>query len=311
MLCIAFVLSAYPNVHALFEDEAGKYERSIRSVGPFSHALWINDANDRAIVVASQQTGVIASLKPKSGDFIWRRLLPQGERIALISKAGELVFVLSSSGSGSATLRAVLSSSGVFVNEAHVQSCSIVALLPFGCDSKHCAAVVCSDSVSAYGTKGQLLYRHEISNAAAAYIGPASSTATVFRVNQSHVSALSLDLSSGSTVPGAEGSTAVPPGACSQHVLGSEGGAAHLHCFQSSSASLRVFNSKATLLRGPVSVSRISASAALFVSNIAAGLSFQRCPLHRMWSKRLAGCPHFICHPRRPHHVYTCVFQWS
>ena len=259
LLLLSFFLASCPSVLALFEDEAGKYERSIRTVGHFSHALWLNEGNDRAIVVASQQTRVIASLKPKSGDFFWRRLLPQGERIALISKAGELVFVLSRSDSGSVTLRAILSASGVFVNEVHVRSCSVLALLPFACDSKHCAAVVCNDGVSAYGTKGQLLYRHEISNIAAAFVDSASSTATVFRVNQSHVSAVSLNLPSGaSTLPRTEESTAIPAGACSQHIVGAEGGAVYLHCFQSSSSSFRVFSNKAALVRGPVSVSYIS-----------------------------------------------------
>jgi len=69
LLLLSFFLASCPSVLALFEDEAGKYERSIRTVGHFSHALWLNEGNDRAIVVASQQTRVIASLKPKSGDF--------------------------------------------------------------------------------------------------------------------------------------------------------------------------------------------------------------------------------------------------
>ena len=256
LLLLLSVLAVCPPVLALFEDEAGKYERSIRSVGPFSHALWITEGNDRAIVVASQQTRTIASLKPKSGDFFWRRLLPQGERIEHISKAGELVFVLSRSDSGSVTLRAILSATGIFVSEVHLHSCSIVALLPFACDSKHCAAVVCNDGVSAYGTKGQLLFKHEISSAAAVFFDSASSVVTIFRVNQSHVSALSLNLPLGaSTPPLAEGSTPIPAGACAQHVVGTEGGAGYLHCFQQSPSALRVFSRKAALVRGPVSVS--------------------------------------------------------
>ena len=256
LLFLAFVLAVCPSVLALFEDEAGKYERSIRAVGPVSHALWLTEGSDRAIVVASQQTRVVASLKPKSGDFSWRRLLPQGERVVHISKAGELVFVLSRSDSGSATLRAILSATGAFVNEVHLHSCAVVALLPFACDSKHCAAVVCTDGVSAYGTKGQLLFQHGLTNVAAAVVDAASSMATVFRVNQSHVSALSLNLPAGaSTPPRAEESTSIPPGACSQHVVSLEAGAASLLCFQPSSGAVRVFNSKAALLRGPVAVS--------------------------------------------------------
>ncbi len=262
LLLLASLLAAFPSALALFEDEAGKYERSIRTVGPFSHALWLTEGNDRAIVVASQQTRTIASLKPKSGDFFWRRLLPQGERIAHISKAGELVFVLSHSDSGSVTLRAMLSASGVFVNEVHINSCSVVALLPFACDSKHCAAVACSDGVSAFGTKGQLLFRHGISNIAAAFVESASSVATLFTVNQSHVSAMSLNLPSGaSSPPRAEESTEVPKGACSQYVVGSEGGAAYLHCFHPVTSTFRVFSSKAALVRGPVSVSSINEAA--------------------------------------------------
>jgi hypothetical protein len=258
LLLLVSFLAAFPSVLALFEDEAGKYERSIRTVGPFSHALWLTEGNDRAIIVASQQTRTIAALKPKSGDFLWRRLLPQGERIAHISKAGELVFVLSSSDSGSGTLRAMLSATGVFVNEVHIHSCSVVALLPFACDSKHCAAVACTDGISAYGTKGQLLFRHGISNIAAAHVDSVSSIATLFMLNQSHVSAMSLNLPSGATTPPrAEESTSIPNGACSQHVVGVEGGAGYLHCFQSSSSAFRVFSSRAVLMRGPFSVSFI------------------------------------------------------
>ncbi len=254
LLLLVSVLAVCPPVRALFEDEAGKYERSIRTVGPFSHALWINEGNERSIVVVSQQTRTIASLKPKSGDFFWRRMLPQSERIAHVSKAGELVFVLSRSDSGSITLRAMLSATGIFVNEVHLRSCSIVALLPFACDSKHCAAVVCSDSIFAYGTKGQLLFHHEINNIAAACVDSASSMATLFRVNQSHVSAMSLSLPSGATTSAvAEGSALIPSGACSQHIVGTEGGMAYFHCFQPSSSTLRVFSGKAALLRGPVS----------------------------------------------------------
>jgi len=257
LLLLAFVLA--PSVFALFEDEAGKYERSIRTVGPVSHALWLTEGSDRAIIVASQQTRVIASLKPKSGDFSWRRLLPQGERVVHISKAGELVFVLSRSDSGSATLRAVLSATGAFVNEVQLHSCAVVALLPFACDSKHCAAVVCTDGISAYGTKGQLLFQHGLSNVLAAFVDSASSMATIFRVNQSHVSAVSLDLPAGaSTPPRAEEATSIPPGACSQHVVGVEAGAASLLCFQPSSGAFRVFSSKAALVRGPVAVSHTS-----------------------------------------------------
>ncbi len=76
LLLLLSVLAVCPPVLAFFEDEAGKYERRIRSVGPFTHALWLTEGNDRSIVVASQQTRTIASLKPDSGDFFWRRLLP-------------------------------------------------------------------------------------------------------------------------------------------------------------------------------------------------------------------------------------------
>jgi hypothetical protein len=267
LLLLVSFLSVCPPVPALFEDEAGKYERSIRTVGPFSHALWINEGNERAIVVASQQTRTIASLKPKSGQFFWRRLLPQDERIVHVSKAGELIFVLSNSGSGRVTLRAILSTTGVFVNEVHLRSCLIAALLSFACDSKHCAAVVCTDGVFAYGTKGQLLFHHEISSIAAAFVDSASSTATLFRVNQSHVSAMSLTLSSGASLPPvAEGSTSIPAGACSQHVVGTEGGVAYLHCFQPSSSALRVFSGKAALVRGPVTVFHLAHNAHFFVS---------------------------------------------
>jgi len=273
LLLLVSVLAVCLPVLALFEDEAGKYERSIRTVGPFSHALWLTEGNDRAIVVASQQTRTVASLKPKTGDFFWRRLLPQGEQIAHISKAGELVFVLSRSDSGGVTLRAILSATGVFVNEVHIHSCSVVALLPFACDSKHCAAVACSDGISAYGTKGQLLFRHGVSDIAAAFVDSASSIATLFMVNQSHVSAMSLNLPSGaSTPPRAEESTSVPTGACAQHVVGVDGGAAYLHCFQPSSNVFRVFNNKAALARGPVSVSFSTSLVA--APNIAAGFYF-------------------------------------
>jgi hypothetical protein len=166
------------------------------------------------------------------------------------------VFVLSRSDSGSVTLRAILSTTGIFVSEVHLHSCFIVALLPFACDSKHCAAVVCNDGVSAFGTKGQLLFKHAISSAAAVFFDSASSVVTIFRVNQIHVSALSLNLPLGtSTPPLAEGSTPIPAGACAQHVVGTEGGSGYLHCFQQSPSELRVFSRKAALVRGPVSVS--------------------------------------------------------
>ncbi|KAI6651596.1 ER membrane protein complex subunit 1 [Oopsacas minuta] len=74
---LCFIIFLFTGVWALYEEDIGKFDWHIRSIGPMKFSFFDQTHHTNRRVIISSELSVLASVTLRSGDLVWRRSLEE------------------------------------------------------------------------------------------------------------------------------------------------------------------------------------------------------------------------------------------